>query len=250
MAPIVALLLAHFDLRTSFFMSTSDSSSNLTPVTGSTAPVATSNSHIDEKLHGFWEKNGKAIGVLCVIVALFYIGKAGYDYLADQREAGVQAEYAKAVTVDNFKAFIAAHPGHSLSGLANLQIADAIYGANQFAQAVTEYSAAAAALPAGPFASRAQLGLAMAKIQAGQATEGQALLRQLADDTKQYQAVRLEAMYQLASLAASAGKGDEVQRLAGQLMQLDSNSPWAQRAFGLQAQVPASKPVIGINAGK
>jgi len=58
MAPIVALLLAHFDLRTSFFMSTSDSSSNLTPVTGSTAPVATSNSHIDEKLHGFWEKNG------------------------------------------------------------------------------------------------------------------------------------------------------------------------------------------------
>ncbi len=220
-------------------MSTSDLSTNSTP-----APEAASHSpHIDVKLHGFWEKNGKFIGILCVVAALVYVGKAAYDYFADQREAGVQAEYAKAVTVENFKGFIAAHPGHPLSNLATLQIADAVYGANQYAEAANDYAAAIAVLPAGPFASRAQLGLAMAKIQVGQATEGVSLLQKLADDTKQYPAIRLEAMYQLASLAASAGKGDEVQRLAGQLMQLDPNSQWAQRAFGLQAQVPAPKAV-------
>jgi predicted negative regulator of RcsB-dependent stress response len=231
-------------------MSTSDTPSTLTPAPGSPTPVAQTSPHIDEKLHGFWEKNGKAIGVLCVIIAVFYIGKAGYDYLAEQREAADQAEYAKAVTVDNFKAFIAAHPGHSLSGIANLQIADAVYGANQFAEAVTDYAAAVAALPAGPLSSRASLGLAMAKIQTGQSTEGLALLHQLGDDAKQFKAVRLEALYQLASLAAASGKGDEVQRISAQLIQIDPNSPWAQRAFGLQAQVPSANPSMGANAAK
>lgn len=227
-------------------MSKSDSSTPTTPA----ADAAQNSPHIDVELHGFWEKNGKLISILCAVAALTYLGKAAYDYFADQREAGVQAEYAKAVTVENFKGFIAAHPGHPLSNLATLQIADAVYGANQYAEAANDYAAAIAALPEGPFASRAQLGLAMSKIQLGQATEGTALLQKLADDTKQYPAIRLEAMYQLASLAASAGKGDEVQRLAGQLMQLDPNSPWSQRAFALQAQVPAPRPAVSAMSTK
>ena len=69
---------------------------------------------------------------------------------------------------------------------------------------------------------------------------GVAALRELSGDLHQFKAVRAEATYQLASLAASAGRADEVQKLSVQVMQIDPNSSWAQRAFALQARVPAA----------
>lgn len=204
---------------------------------GSPAPIDPS---LDERLHGFWRKNGQAILWFCALVLLGYVGKAGWEYLAGQREAGVQQEFASATTPDKLKAFAAAHPGHKLTGVAELQLADAAYAEGRSADAIAAYERASAALKTGLLAARAQLGLAMAKIQGGQAADGEASLRRLSEDLHQYQAVRTEATYQLASLAASAGRADEVKRLSLQLMQIDPSSPWTQRAFILQSSLPAA----------
>jgi predicted negative regulator of RcsB-dependent stress response len=204
----------------------------------------------DEQLHGMWQKYGQTFLVLCVVALVIYLGKAGWDYIQAQREVGVREEFAAAALPDQLRTFIAAHPDHVLAAVAQLQLADQAYAAGRAAEAVPAYTQAADLLKGGPLEARAQLGLAMAQIQAGQATEGQALLHQLADDTRQSAIIRAEAGYQLASLAASAGRADEVQKLALQLMQVAPNSPWTQRAFSLQASMPAAAaaaPAPGVS---
>jgi predicted negative regulator of RcsB-dependent stress response len=199
-------------------------------------------SPVDEGLQNFWKKNGNAILVLCALVLLGYVGKAGWEYFAREREAGIQQEFAAADAPEKLQAFADAHPSHALAGLAELRIADFAYASGRLDSAIIGYGRAIDILKTGPLAARARLGLAMAKIQSGLTGEGEASLHQLADDPTQYKAIRAEATYQLASLAASSGQGAEVEKYSVQLMQIDPNSPWTQRAFGLQSLVSPTGP--------
>jgi hypothetical protein len=140
---------------------------------------------------------------------------------------------------ENLQAFAESHPGHPLAGVAEVRLADAAYAAGRMEEAKVDYAKSLASLTTGPIAARARLGLAMAEVQTGQSTDGEGLLHRLADDPNQYRPIRTEATYQLASLAASAGLAADVRKYSVQLMQIDPNSPWTQRAFGLQAELPS-----------
>jgi len=211
---------------------------------------------VEEWLKRIWEQNRNAVYVLCGLVLAGIIAKGIWHYIAEQQEAEVGQEYAAAATPEMLKAFAAAHEGKSLAGVAELQLADAAYAEGRAADAVTAYQKAIAALPAGAFTSRARLGLAISEIQAGRGPEGEEALRQLAGDPNQFKSVRSEAAYQLAVLAAAGGRAEELKRLAEQLAQIDSSSSWTQRAFALQAdlpaaaQAPASATGVGIQLGK
>lgn len=235
-------------------MTTPATPSAPTPAAGPNKPAAEGQapaaSPIDERLHGFWKDNGRTILGVCVVALVLYIGNGIWEYWGIQKEAAIEADFAACSTPEKFKAFAAAHPGHTLAGIAELRLADAAYASQRSAEAADGYAKAAADLKATPLGSRAQLGLAMSQIQAGKASEGETALRQLAADLRQFKAVRVEATYQLASLAASAGRPDEVQKLALQAMQIDANSPWAQRAFGLQAKQVAQPPAQPAPAPK
>jgi hypothetical protein len=80
----------------------------------------------------------------------------------------------------------------------------------------------------------------MARLLAGQATEGESALNKIADDANQLKGLRVEAAYQLASNAADAGKGEDVQKYVAKLMQIDGTSVWAQRAMMLRASTPVA----------
>ncbi len=206
----------------------------------------------DEVLVGFWEKNRQTIVAACLIVLAAIVGKGGWDYVSSQKEEATEREYAEATTPERLRTFVEAHPSHMLAGLAELRVADASYQAGQTADALAGYEKAAAVLKTGILAARAQLGLAITKLQSGQTADGEAGLRQLAGDAGLPQSIRAEATYHLASLAADAGRADEVQRLSTQLMQIDPASPWAQQAFALQARLPfpakAAAPASGAIA--
>jgi hypothetical protein len=201
-----------------------------------------SRSPVDEQLHDFWRRYREAIIAGCGIVLLFYVGKAGWTYHVNERQAGIQREFALATTPDKLQTFATAHPDDILGGIAQLMVGDEDSTAGKADAAIDSYNRAYTLLKtaASPLAARAQLGLAMAQVQSGKQAEGEAALHQLADDTHQFQIIRAEALYQLASLAASAGRGDEVQSLAMQIMQTDPNSPWAQRVFELESTLPPS----------
>ncbi len=195
---------------------------------------------LEEKLHVFWQKNGVAVLVLCGLVLLGIIAKGGWDYLNRQKELDVEKDYAAATTPEARKAFAAAHPEHSLAGIAQLRLADDAYAAGKFADALVGYEAVQKTLHGGPLAARAKLGAALAKISSGKAADGIAELKALAGDPSQFKGVRAEAAYQLTSLAADAANGADVQKFADQLMSIDPQSAWAQRAITLRAMYPAA----------
>jgi hypothetical protein len=192
------------------------------------------------------------------LVLVGIIAKGGWDYLGRQKELDVEKDYAAATTPEARKAFIAAHPDHSLSGIAQLRFADEAYAAGKSAEALAGYEKAVTMLKDGPLVARAKLGAAMARILSGKAAEGTTDLKALAGDPNQFKGVRAEAAYQLASLAADAGNGADVQKYADQLMSIDPSSAWAQRAMSLRAMFPnvpaapapaakdAAAPAVGV----
>jgi hypothetical protein len=196
----------------------------------------------EDRLRIFWQKNGRTVLALLVVALVAIVAKGGWDYMESNKEHDLQQAYAAATTHDQLQAFAAAHPDHVLAGIARLRIADEAYATGKSADAIAGYEQAIAVLKSGPLTSRAKLGLAMAKLQAGKTADGTAALQQLANDTSEARGTRVEASYQLASLASAAGQPDDVRRYSQQIMQLDPNSPWTQRVFMLQATLPATEP--------
>ena len=210
--------------------------------------VAATAQSFEQGLHRFWGRNRNAVYVLCGMVLAGIVIRGGWDYMAAQKEAEIGRDYAAAATPEMLKSFAASHEGKPLAGVAELRLADQAYAEGHAADAVAAYEKAAGLLPSGVFASRARLGLAMSEVQAGRASEGEAVLKQLSGDSNEPKAVRAEAAYQMASLAAAAGRADEVRRLAEQLVQIDPESPWSQRAFALEASLPAPAPAPAVPA--
>lgn len=211
----------------------------------------------EDRVRMFWNKNRSLVLGALAVVFVAIVVKGGWEYYADQQEHEVEQAFAAAGTPEKLKAFIAAHPEHSLAGVAQLQLADQAYAAGKSADAVAGYGKAAALLKTGPLASRAQIGQAMAQLQAGKFAEGEAALKLVLADTKQPKAARAEAAYQLASRAYAQRQGGDVKKFTDQLMQIDPESGWMQRAMLLRASMPAetvaapAMPVIAVPpAGK
>jgi hypothetical protein len=205
----------------------------------------------EEYLKRVWGQYGNFIYLLCGAIAIGILAKGGWDYLNAQKELGIQKEYAQCVTTDSFRSFAANHPGHPLTGAAEITIADNSYGSGKYAEALGAYTSAIADLPSGPIQARARIGQAMAQALTGKTADAEANLRKLMGDTSLLKTTRCEAGYHLAVLALDAGRGGEVQGLAEQLLRIDPSSPFAERAFSLRAAAPetAAAPAIpGLTA--
>lgn len=204
------------------------------------APIAVP---FDEKLRQFWARNSKLITVLCVVVGLAIAGKGAWQIIQDRRESGFAEEYAKLSTTDQLKAFAAAHEGHRLAGVAHLRLADEAFTAGKYAEASTQYSKAAGALAGNILQPRAVVGGAVSKLLGGDRAGGEAALKSLSSDLSQPVAVRAEATYHLATLAAEAGDGATLQTLVAQLNTISPQSFWAQRAGFLRVETSAVTPM-------
>lgn len=196
----------------------------------------------EDKLLLFWAKNGTKVIVVCVVVLVGILAKGGWEWVEAQKEAGVQKDYVAATTSEKLKAFAAANSGHTLAAAAQLRLADEAYAAGKTTEAVAGYESVISILKTGPFATRARLGVAMAKLVGGKTVEGEAALKALAGDATQSKGVRVEAAYHLASLAADAGRADDVKKYSEQIAQIDPASPWTQRAMMLRSAVPVAAP--------
>jgi hypothetical protein len=194
--------------------------------------------NFEAKLHGFWQKNRNAIFAVCVLALLTVAGKGGWELFTAQREKSIAADYVAATTSEKLHDFAHEHQGSTLAGVAHLRLADDEYAAGQYVDAMVDYTQAATALAGTPFAGRARLGAAIAKIQAGHAADGEAQLKQIADDLILLKAVRAEAAYDLAGAAADEGRADDAKKFASLVQQIDPGGLWARRAIDLTAKQP------------
>jgi tetratricopeptide (TPR) repeat protein len=217
----------------------------MTKIDAPTDPKPEETVFLDEKLRMAWERYSSVVYIICGLGAAAILAKGGLNYLAAQKELGVQKDYVADKTSDGDKQFVTEHRGHPLAALVELKIADETYMSGKFAEAATGYEKAVVDLPAGPFRSRARLGQAMALAQSGKTSDAEGSLRQILDDENELKSVRCEAGYNLAELAVSSGRSGDVQKLAERLMQIDPTSPFAERAFALRSEVAAP----GLSAG-
>ncbi len=230
------------------------------PSTAAPADPAAALPGFEDRVREFWEKNSKLILLLCAGVVLAIVVKGAVELMRASQERAVSESYAEASANKQLGGFAAAHDGHALAGAAHLHLADEAYKEGRFAEAITAYEQADAMLTTPPFPGRIQLGLAISRLQTGQTGPAETTLRALANDVSQLKAVRAEAAYHLAMLAADAGRMDEVTQLSDQIMTIDPTSSWSQRAFMLRAmrmQTPApaveaapETPAIQFNPGQ
>ena len=197
----------------------------------------------EDRLRLFWEQNSRTIMVVCSIVLVAIVAKGGYEILSAQREKGIAAEYASAISDAQLKAFAASHADHVLGGLAELRLADQAYAAGNYSDARAFYAKASGALKNSTFGQRARLGGAICAVQAGSAAEGEAALKLIAADLALAKLVRAEAAYHLASLAAASGNSAEAIRFIEQVASIDLEGQWAERATLLRTALPQSVAV-------
>jgi TolA-binding protein len=217
-----------------------------TPVTPSDPQQTPATASSEESLRQAWGRYGSLVYIFLVVVAVGILAKGGWDYLNAQKELGIKKDFAECTTPDSYRTFIGNHPGHVLTGVAELIIANDAYSGGKFTDAVSGYTSAIADLPAGIAQSNAKMGLAMALAQSGKGSEAETSLRLLLNDPSQLKTTRCEAGYHIAELALADGRGSEVQKLAEQEMQIDPSSPFAERTFALRPPVTSSLTVPGV----
>lgn len=196
---------------------------------------------LETAVHAFWVKHRTLILLGCAAALLAIVIREGVGYYTASREKAVQKEYAQLTTVQ-LAAFAAAHADHPLAGIAYLRLADESYAAADYRTAMGHYQKAAGGLKNEALLGRARLGAAMSQLNTGDAAAGAASLKAIGSDETLPKSLRAEAVYHLASLAAEAGKMDEVGKLVEEIGRIDVAGAWSQRATVLLASSPAGTP--------
>jgi hypothetical protein len=201
------------------------------------------------QVQAFWNKNRNIILGGCVVVLLAIVAREGWSYFGTLREQSVQEDYAKvADKPDQLAAFADAHNGHVLAGVAYLQLADQKFQAADFKAAASLYTKASGSLKNDYLLGRSRVGAAISQISSGDQSTGEATLKAVSADQALPKDIRAEATYHLASLAAAAGKVDELQKLVGEVTKIDLTGSWSQRATMLLGNLQSgAKPAAGAS---
>jgi hypothetical protein len=199
----------------------------------------------EDRVAMFWDKHGKTVITLLVLVVVGLVARWGFDQFAQSRERAISAEFAAARDAAALRAFVAAHPQAPLAGAALLRLADEAYTAGDFAAAQTDYDAAARQLAGSPLGDRARLGSAISKLQAGEQAAARAALEALANDAALARTVRGESAFHLAVLDRDAGRPVEANKWTELVLAVDPSGLWAQRALQLRMSLPEPQTPAG-----
>jgi predicted negative regulator of RcsB-dependent stress response len=204
-------------------------------------------------VHAFWTENRNLVLLACAAALLAIVGREGWQYFSALREKGVQEDYAAvADKPEKLATFAEEHAGHALAGVASLRLADQKFETADYKQAAAFYTKAAVSLKNDVLLGRARLGAAVSQINSGDKAAGEAGLKAVGADQSLLKTVRAEAIYHLASLAADAGKTDEVKKLVEEVGKIDLGGAWSQRAVVLLSRLPAGEtgaPSITFKTG-
>ena len=223
----------------------------MTKIAASEDPQPEQPEFLDEKLRTAWERYGRLIYALIAIVALAIIAKERQLSCCMEQEGTCSKKGL--CGCDDARRLPAVCGGAQGAPWrrrsSSFKFADESYLDWKFAEAVSGYTKAVADLPAGPFQDRAKLGLAMSQVRDGKSADGEAALRLILNDESQLKTIRCEAGYDLADIAASTGRLDEVQKLAERLAHRSTRrTPFPSGPFALRSENAAAASGAAVAA--
>ncbi|HKJ90550.1 MAG TPA: tetratricopeptide repeat protein [Oceanipulchritudo sp.] len=188
---------------------------------------------VEERFNDFWKRNGPGIFGGIAIGALLVVGIQVYQYLGEKKEEEIGQAFAETATEEEKLSFANTHSEHQLGALAWLQVADARYGEDAFAEAAELYDSAAESFEDPTLRTRAQLGQGMSLLQSGSVEAGRAVLESVALNRSALDQTRGEAAYHLAVSYWEAGEEEQVEEATSIILDLEAPF-WEFRATSLR----------------
>ena len=183
----------------------------------------------EDRAHIYWMENKGFVIGCALLLGLIIIAVNGLRIYSDISNEKVQQAYAEAVAEEDLEAFIEAHSGSELAGIASIEVADTAYAAEDFTKAEKYYNLAATFIEEPIFKSRAQIGKAFATYYSGEEEAGIAALKSIASDDAQSDAARAEAAYHLAIHADASGSAEDFDRYFALIENSGQAQQWRQR---------------------
>ena len=223
-----------------------DSSGDSTPTpppTGTHDPEGA----LHDPLYQWWQRYGSALIAAAVLVLAgtgLYFGVQAYR---GQQETQREAAYLEALGRGELAAFAEDNRGHTLGGLAALEVGQERYAQGDWEEAVRFLTLAVEALEDHPVQEKARLDLAVARYRAGDAAAARTLLSAMADNEGLYPASRAEALYLLALQQWSEGQTEALAATEQRLGKLDRQGEWLRSLRSLTDTVepPLASPTDG-----
>ena len=200
---------------------------------------------LEERFNDFWKKNGTGIFGGIAIGAVIVIGIQLVQYFSDKKEDAIREAFAMANTTEAKMEFASSNADHQLAALAQLQVADARYDEEAYAEAADLYAEAAKVFEDATLVSRAILGQGMSLLLAGEVESGRSVLEAVALDSSALDQTRGEAAYHLAVSYWESGERDSAIEATDIILQLDAAPFWAFRANSLRERLGADSVAVG-----
>jgi hypothetical protein len=208
------------------------------PATSTLSDQDFSGSGFEDALFLFWRRNRDKIQLTLLALLLIAVGALGFKAFQRKQLEKTQAAYLAAVESGETAAFAQKYSSSPLAGLVLLQSADKAFEQEDFTQAIANYTEASAALKGTVIEGRAQLGVAIANIYAGNNDQGKSLLSSIAQNPKLLNSDRAEAAYHLAIIELNAGEIEAAGKQLTAIETLDDSGFWGQKANLLRKASP------------
>ena len=205
-------------------------------------------SSMEDQLLVYWNRHKTQIVLGVGVAVILIVGYQVSQWMGAKSVSDRSQAYAEASDDSQKEAFADEHSGTDLGGIAFLELADAAYTEGEYSKAVSLYEKAFKAFDLTEFQQRAHIGLAMARLQAGEEANAAKDLEAIADTAEYPDAARGEALYQLSILDWK--NGDFVSMLAHQdrIDGLVNAGNWQGKALQLQGSIPELKKLVEESA--
>jgi len=207
-------------------------------------------SNMEDQLLVYWNRHKNqivlAVGLAITLIIGIQLSKWwSVKSLSDRGQA-----YSEATEDAEKEAFANKFSGTDLGGIAYLELADKHYTDGDFAAAVPVYEKAFNAFGMVEFKQRAHLGLAMARLQAGEESNAAKDLEAVADNADYPDAARGEALYQLSIIDWKNGSFESMLQRQDRIDGLTNAGNWQGKALQLQNSVPELKKLVEAKASE
>lgn len=183
----------------------------------------------DDKVWLYWTRNKKSIIFSVVLAFAIIVGVQSYKLYKQYSAKALSDVYLAAQTSAELENFAKEHAGTNLAGVANLQNADSLYKANNYAQAKLAYSKAAKDLSSTVLYGRALLGEAVCQY-ALDKTHGIKSLETVYAQQSIEPAYKAQAGYLLGLAYRTQGKSAEARKILESVAQSPQSGYFAYLA--------------------